>query len=196
MSAHISHLTKLISKFYLIILAATLALTTIFSIPSTAKAWASDWYVWQYPTEVTYEIDYASCASQTETSWSTCVSDWDNAQNYVDLSYYYIEDILLTATTNNGVAWHGITTKTRTSPPNYYITYAVSWLNEYYTENPSIYDTANKRRSTAGHELGHTYGLSEYPGAVLMNTSPSERFSYGIYVPQQDDINGITVLYY
>ena len=50
----------------------------------------------------------------------------------------------------------------------------------------------------SGHELGHVLSLNEEisPPNVLMNPGTNIRYGvYGIYTPQQDDINGVNYLY-
>ncbi len=50
----------------------------------------------------------------------------------------------------------------------------------------------------SGHELGHALGLghSEYDNSLMEPYNSVRWGTYGIYYPQQDDINGINTLYY
>ncbi|HEY3373714.1 MAG TPA: matrixin family metalloprotease [Candidatus Aquicultor sp.] len=54
--------------------------------------------------------------------------------------------------------------------------------------------TATMRRSTAGHELGHGAGLGE--GNVAQSIMYQNRDRSKIYIPQVDDVNGITYMYH
>jgi hypothetical protein len=126
----------------------------------------------------------------TRVAFTYSLQDWNAAgtkvhfQNSVSYKVYLAEGYV------TGVTWDGIT---------YYgyrgstMTWASSYLNMYYTDG---YGT-NKRRSVSGHELGHALGLGEMTvGAELMNRYTSSRYDYyGVYTPQQDDINGINAMY-
>jgi hypothetical protein len=71
------------------------------------------------------------------------------------------------------------------------ITYAEVWLNWHYLQSAS----ANARRSVAGHEWGHVFGLnheSTKGSDVLMNVGRNRDVTY---TPKTDDINGIKALY-
>lgn len=69
---------------------------------------------------------------------------------------------------------------------------AWAYLNYFYTQT---YDT-NATISVAAHELGHVLGLNHEVGAVLMNVTTGDRYyTLGVFLPQQDDVNGINAMY-
>lgn len=113
-------------------------------------------------------------------AWAYSVTSWNNAQSKVDLESYWSYDIYLSYANDSGVSWSGICYTWWTGD---YLYFASAKMNEHYTEN---FTPTNRQRSTSGHELGHALGLghSEYDNSVRWGT-------YGIYYPQQDDINGI-----
>ncbi len=72
-----------------------------------------------------------------------------------------------------------------------YILSADITLNVYYYD-PS---PANERQCVVAHEFGHVLGLGHAAWWVqaLMNTMAWDW--WGIYTPQQDDINGVNAIY-
>lgn len=55
--------------------------------------------------------------------------------------------------------------------------------------------TSTMKRSTAGHELGHALGQGDEPFAIYVPLMDPNRNRSTIYVPKQDDINGVNYMY-
>lgn len=66
----------------------------------------------------------------------------------------------------------------------------VAKANSYY--GPSYNWDGNFMRSVTGHEMGHGFGLGHSSAYAIMNTS---RDRYTLYVPQQDDLDGVAAIY-
>lgn len=68
-------------------------------------------------------------------------------------------------------------------------------INTYYTDN---YET-DAAQSVVCHEFGHAFGLDHETGAVVMNAytfgTGSRYGGYGIYEPEDDDVDGVNAMY-
>lgn len=127
---------------------------------------------------------------KTRTAFTYSIEDW----NATDTPVNYQEDpanykVYLCETEEPGVDWDG---KCKIGYTGSRIDWATCMLNMYYTDDHA----ANKRRSVSGNELGHSLGLNHEDAAVLMNPYTSSRYDkYGVYTPQEDDINGVNAMY-
>lgn len=181
-----------LSLFVSSILVIIVAFLLLVQQPAPSHAWTSNWIIWEYPQPVTYNIDSGSSAN-TISAWASSISHWNSVQAKVDFdSAIGDADIFLSSANIDYVDWDGICTRYYSGG---YIDNAIARLNEHYTEG---YTPVNKRRSVSGHELGHSIGLGEgnYPDSLMEQFTPTRWGTYGIYSPQQDDINGINTLYY
>jgi hypothetical protein len=184
---------KHIWKASLGMLAIFLLATFFMSSPVPVHAWSSDWIIWEYPDNITYYIDYYA-STETKAAYNTAISDWGNAQSKCDFYQSASNVLSLSHTNTNAGDWLGIYGKTVRIPDGYYIDNATCWLNEYYTQGLPT----NGRRCVAGHEIGHSLGLGhESTNYALMGPTYSLVYeTNSIYTPQQDDVNGINVIYY
>ncbi len=137
----------------------------------------------------------------TPGAWLQSLSDWDSAAS----EFGYTEDcdtsdIILDDVDDDTVNWDGIMNFSPDSGGGStgYYSYAVGYLNTHYTSGYS----AVERESVSGHELGHGLGLAHVDDdpdctvPAIMYPSTGVRFSdCNIYVPQQDDIDGVAALY-
>lgn len=156
------------------------------SIPSYAYSligckWSSSTVTWNYATGL---------QSTDVTAWTNSASSWTSA---TDADYSKVTsrtpNVYCTYQNDSGVDWDGLTYYNQSGG---YFTSCTCYLNHYYTDNY----VANKRRSVAGHELGHALGLNEYVGPALMHPLTYTRYDLnGYYTPQTDDINGVNYLY-
>lgn len=70
---------------------------------------------------------------------------------------------------------------------------ALTLLNTYYTSNMT--GDPHSIESTAGHEIGHAIGLGHVSNPALMYPDEYRYWTWNIYYPQNDDINGANYLY-
>lgn len=126
----------------------------------------------------------------TRVAFTNSLQDWNAAGTKVHFQNSGSYKVYLAEANMPGVAWDGRSYITGSGTT---IQSCSCYLNMYYTDGYG----ANKRRSVSGHELGHSLGLWEVTGgAELMNkATPSRYDTYGVYTPQQDDINGVNFLY-
>lgn len=126
----------------------------------------------------------------TRVAFTYSLQDWNAAGTKVHFQNSASYKVYLAEVNMSGVTYDGISYVTVQGTK---IISDSSYLNMYYTDG---YGT-NKRRSVSGHELGHSVGLGEMTaGAELMNQYTSVRYdTYGVYTPQQDDINGVKAMY-
>jgi len=133
-------------------------------------------------------------STQYDTALDTSVDDWnDESMDSGDFDEtgnpstadVEIEDVDLV------VGWAGQTAN------SVYITTIMSstvQLNEYYLDGYST----DERRCTIAHELGHVWGLDHEDDdeiRALMYSWHTQRWYWGIYVPQDDDVDGVNAIY-
>jgi hypothetical protein len=76
-----------------------------------------------------------------------------------------------------------------------YWVYCNVWLNTYYSL------TSDQKRCVCIHELGHVWGLDDYPASppssthAIMNAAEVAAHSYSWTTPQTDDKTGVNALY-
>ncbi len=140
---------------------------------------------------------YYTSVAVDRTAYGSAIGDWNGTATpiwMVSAGHVDYEDVGLFSTTNSGVGWDGLTFLSPSNSANPY-TYAQVTLNNYYT---GAYSAA-QRRSVAGHELGHVFGLAHESGSVLMNPytcgANSRWCTYSINTPTGDDVNGINAIY-
>ncbi|MEM1581350.1 MAG: matrixin family metalloprotease [Candidatus Bathyarchaeia archaeon] len=124
-------------------------------------------------------------------------NDWNNINLPLGVrpvfhNYWYPPNhILVTNVVNPSALWDGICYRYDYNGDNY-IDYVEIYLNNYFTQNYPY----NAIRSVIAHEFGHSLGLTDVSAPVLMNGYTSVRyFTYGIFTPTQDEVNGINYLY-
>lgn len=128
--------------------------------------------------------------------WLFAIASWNDTGTAVVFIHQYgaeYSDIGCLTIDNDGVMWDGLMIPV--TYDNETFEFAQCYLNYYYTEG---YPT-NAVRSVAVHEMGHSVGLGDMgpEEEVVMNGWTSERYGeYGIYTPQEDDIDGLYDLYY
>ena len=164
--------------------AGLLLLIGLTSMASNARAWVAVGPKWANPLSVRYAsqiqiFDLTTAFYNARGVWNASTSHMyltpDTGSPQV-IGYSYTS-----ADGNNGYSelhWSGT-----------YFTQNYLYLNWNYLQ----YDTASRRQGTAGHEWGHCVGLDhEYSLEVLMNPN---RNRDNTYIPQPDDIMGISAIY-
>lgn len=149
-------------------------------------AFAYDHYdmTWMYPEPV---VIYDN------TEWDSNLDTASTSWNLQEMDPYFSitgsppgHDIQVRDVYKDSVGWIGYWTGWHLG--GYWI-YADIQLNDYYMDEAPV----NQRIHCIAHELGHGLGLKHWIGEVLMN--PYSYTSYGIYLPQEDDVDGINDLY-
>jgi hypothetical protein len=112
-------------------------------------------------------------------------NDWDATNTKIGFLYNNANPVVTINEVNINNGYNGFTiTDTATQKANVN-------LNWFYLSAATETDTT--RRGTAGHELGHSFGLGEAPtGSVLMNYQRNRTL---VFVPTADDINGVNSIY-
>lgn len=172
------------------------AMVTVLSIMAVSPVFAYNlWgYEWEDVDPLNYWYNYYDFEDDPDTMgcWYYSAGDWNDTGtevNYVLISYYPSPDVRCGKAYQSGVPWDGLCSITVQGTT---IIYADVTINKYYTDSYST----NKKRSVTCHELGHAVGLGDSSGAVVMNGWTSYRYdTYGIYTPQQDDIDGVNAMY-
>jgi hypothetical protein len=130
---------------------------------------------------------YVSSMQAAETSW-------DNTQtplsSYTTI-YQWQAKVFFLLQYAPDQTWDGIAYLYPSTTSNPY-TGGNTRLNTYYIQK---YPAA-KVQCVQAHEFGHILGLAHETGAVLMNPYSDQRYdTYGIYTPQQDDVDGVNAIY-
>jgi hypothetical protein len=181
-----------VKRWSLLVLAVTV--TGVLAWTSTQKASAYDNYenscgYWPHTYGHLLSLGYKWGSNlQTPGSWwrnafEASLSDWN--QTPTNVSFYSNSNGPVTMNTYNED--DGRSGKTIWSCSGSTLVSAVSMGNVFNTSS-----NANVRRSVSGHELGHAIGLGHSYYFALMGYNPDPS-TY--YVPQQDDIDGVNVLY-
>jgi hypothetical protein len=113
--------------------------------------------------------------NQTSTDFGYTTGCSTNTVSLLDASY-------------SSVSWDGLA---ELSVSGTTITAAWGYLNYYYTQNYDVYAT----NSVAGHEMGHIFGLDHANSDSLMFYTTDRYYTYGIWTPQTDDVNGVNAMY-
>ena len=167
-----------------------LALVPTLCITQTSPTYAYElWgYEWDDVDPLNYWIPFV-LSSQYWYCWSDSVVNWDSTATDVDFVRTTPVNVYCSITVESGAEWDGLTSITVQGSE---ITDADCYLNTYYTGSY----TTNQRRSVASHEIGHSLGLDDTSGAVVMNGYTDDRYGeYGVYTAQQDDIDGVNAMY-
>ncbi len=173
-----------------ILMGLIILVSCIFIPVAHVDAWTSmgaQWYVEEVQPlywRVNTGMDLYDYAAFTYGAWY-----WNVADTPVEF-YYDLDDWLIWCDTFNDsqIPFYGLATCVYANGHFESVTLA---LNKYYTDN----FPTNKKRAVAGHEFGHGIGLGHETGLVLMNPNIDYTYLYGIYTPQQDDIDGANALY-
>ena len=158
--------------------------------PSVTFAYNLWGYTWDSVDPLYYWMDNW-VGYNTRTAFVYSMEQWNATSTPVNFQNSGNYDVYLFETNRDDVTWDG---RTSASVQGSKFVKVYCYLNMYYTDD---YGT-NKRRSVAGHELGHVLGLDEmgYYDSVLMNQYTDRRYDvYGVYTPQQDDIDGVNAMY-
>lgn len=161
--------------------------------PSVTFAYELLGYTWSSVDPLYYLMENW-VGYKTRLAFGISINDWNATSTPVNFQYSASNyKVYLYEVYNDEVGWDGKYLLTVNSG-THRILYARALLNYYYTDD---YGT-NKRRSVSGHELGHVLGLDEmgYYDPVLMNQYTDRRYdTYSVYIPQQDDIDGVNDMY-
>lgn len=173
-------------RYSLLGVAAAAALVVVTSSPANAyyllgPKWNGTVYVSILPGQPT----------ANENGWTHGVEDFNDL---TDATMYEtsgsVAAIYARTVDNNEVDWDGITYWSNTGGT--FNTPTNAYLNSVWTDTYDPYVV----RGVAEHELGHALGLdhnTDGDGCFLMNPYTGDRC--GIYMPYDDEINGINALY-
>jgi len=95
------------------------------------------------------------------------------------------------------VTWDGVTNTNYSNTYPYYINSQRVTINRAYT---NTWNNDGALKSVVVHEMGHVFGLDDYGhNKTIMNGytfgTNSRYGTYGLTVPQTDDINGVNAKY-
>lgn len=159
----------------------------------SASAYTLEGYIWPYqpsPGVCCASLDVFINPSELSvdiTGWNDAVTAWNQSAALIYFNpVTYSPAIHVEDTYSSGADWDGIT---YFGQDGRYFSWALAYLNYYYTQNysPSLI------RGVAAHELGHVAGLDETTvcNAVMW---PDHGFCFST-VPLTDDDNGIDAMY-
>ncbi|TES83910.1 MAG: matrixin family metalloprotease [Hadesarchaea archaeon] len=146
--------------------------------------------------KVSYLKNYVYSPSPVEAEYIYAMQSWNDASTpayFVRVMYWQGLYVNSVAVYEPEVAWLGMTSIVP-SPYEYPYEYADVKLNLYYVSDFS----SEKTQALAAHEYGHVLGLAHELSSprVLMYPYLNVFYGiYGVYTPQQDDINGVNDLY-
>lgn len=95
------------------------------------------------------------------------------------------------------VTWDGVTNTNYSTSYPYYVNSQTVTINRAYT---STWNNDGALQSVVVHEMGHVFGLADYGNSrTIMNGytfgTNSRYGTYGLTVPQADDVNGVNAKY-
>jgi Matrixin len=183
---------------------AMLGLATMLSVagavvlPSEAKAYTLEGLRWQNePT--------SGCCASLGVQYGTLTQTYDSNGYYLGFlswNHSFNSGVNVNVTTvssspwtaddlyNSGVQWDGISIVSAQLNGQYFNAVNMH-LNYFYTQNYSQQTVS----ALAAHEIGHGLGLADSNACVIMQPSTPSRISCNVYVPQQDDKNGVNAQY-
>lgn len=176
--------TRAVKITLLILLALNFSAIPGSAYSTNGKYWAGGtiWYV-------TVEYKWGSNLSgpsQWRTAFESAISDWNAQAIRPELSEDSTNGVLTLNTYWDQFGALGVATYPAGAG-------AFTWCNASGNTYPGKSTTANQRRSTSGHEIGHCLGLSHTTVSnALMKTG---RNRDAIYAPKSDDVDGITSIY-
>jgi hypothetical protein len=179
-------------------LAAILSAAGTLVLPSEASAYVLENIRWQNePTSGccgSFGVEYGTVTQSYDAAgYYTGFLSWNHAFNSgVNVNITTVSSSTWTADDlyNPQITWDGISIVQPQLNPAY-INSVGMHLNYYYTQNYS----APTIGALASHEIGHGLGLADDLDCVIMQPSTPTRIFCNVYVPQQDDKNGVNAQY-
>ncbi|MBO0589615.1 MULTISPECIES: matrixin family metalloprotease [unclassified Sporosarcina] len=172
-----------------LILSVLLVMILFFISATTTNAYSFNTRNWpKKPLQpYTVTLQYTTTNSTYKSTFTTAVSDWNSAQSKIK---YVLTD---------NIAPNKVGTENVDDPSLYGTCYALNGSSLYFNAvinigNPQIVNNSLTRRSAAVHELGHGIGLGHETPPVL-SVMNSQRDRTKVYIPQQDDIQGVNMKY-
>jgi len=174
------------------ILVLSMTIIILFSVIVTADAYVLK-YHWDRVGTGNLNVTYKWDASMPFTSvwkdaFNNSISDWNGTPTKARYAYSSsaTNSLGIVSVANGAFGYCNITIDT-----NLHIQKFIASGNTATTSS----FTNTMRRSVTGHELGHAWGLGDELFASPIPLMDTNRDRSNIYVPQQDDINGINAMY-